>query len=184
MTDESPTEIACHLLPGFLEVAEGESLRARAEVALRETRYVPDAVRETRLLGLDQETVIPRVVEAAQTWLGRPLDPFLVAWTCHRTGDYRLTRDDVRTHSGHYVDATLDFSERSSDEGQVTYTGPGSWLALPQQARSLAIVNRRPDLWRFERYLGCRSANDTIYRLRVLMTDAPRAPILAPSASM
>jgi hypothetical protein len=173
MNDEAPTEISCHLLAGFLDVTSAQSLRARADAATLETRYVPDAVRETRLFGLDEETVIPRIVEAAQTWLGRPLVPFLVVWTRHRTGDYRLTRDDVRTHGGQYIDATLDFSERSSDEGQVTYTGAGSWLALPQQARLLVMVNRRPELWRFERYLGCRSANDTIHRLRVLMTEAP-----------
>jgi hypothetical protein len=113
----------------------------------------------------------------------------VAAERCYRLvrGDYVLSRldHDIGFEEGaRAVDVIVDLSESSSGEAQVVYAHKGEhFFAAPQLSRSIALVERRPSVTRYHRYLNHKTEGRVIYRYTVTLArgEQPRPSQLPPS---
>ncbi len=85
-------------------------------------------------------------------------------------GDYALLKDDQPLEGVRSIDATVDLSAGSSSEAQVVYSIRGhNFFAVPQLSGSVALVERRPGVRRYDRYLNRAMGDRVVYRLRLVL---------------
>jgi len=109
--------------------------------------------------------------ELAELIVERPVQLGPTRWVRLGRGDYALIKADAKARAAdrRYVELTLDFSARATGQAEIIYTdGVESWV-VGQLPGSVAIVEREPWLYRYERYLDHRVANGVIYRLGVAL---------------
>lgn len=107
----------------------------------------------------------------------------LVKARCFRLtrGDYVLSsihEDELRFDvSGRMIDVIVDLSAASSGEAQVVYAHKGEhFFAAPQLSRSIAIIERRPSVTRYHRYLNHKMAGRVVYRHCMTLRRTDSAP--------
>jgi hypothetical protein len=106
---------------------------------------------------------------------------------------YRLTHRDYVLSSVHadelgfdegarLVDTIVDLSESSSGEAQVVYAHKGEhFFAAPQLSRSISIIERRPSVTRYHRYLNHKMEGRVVYRHCVTLARTDVAQTDPPS---
>jgi hypothetical protein len=97
-----------------------------------------------------------------------------VRWTRLRRGDYSLLWDDHKSRPPErFVEATLDLSAGTTGQGHVIYTrGEHTVYTAPQWHGGLALVERPPDVLRYERYLAHQVGDAEVWRLRIVLLPA------------
>jgi hypothetical protein len=95
-------------------------------------------------------------------------------WLRLAHGDYALTKDDhhqarAGRPEGTHLELLLDFSATSTGEAEIVYTDGTCQLAVPQLAGSVALVERRPGIYRYQRYLTHRVGDAEVWRLQLAL---------------
>jgi len=136
---------------------------SRFEIADRGRYEVCESHAEPELVAL--------VTHLASERLGMALAPAGQRLLRFRRGDYALFKDDHKRWQGldALAEVTVDLSASESDEGQVVYAFPDGRATMPQRPGAAAIVDRRGQAARYERYLGVRFGEGEILRLHVIL---------------
>ncbi len=103
-----------------------------------------------------------------------------------RRGDYVLSKglDDGTSwdEGARLIDVIADLSESSSGEAQVVYAHKGEhFFAAPQLSRSISVIERRPSVTRYHRYLNHKVEERVIYRYCITLARSDVAPTDPPS---
>lgn len=100
-----------------------------------------------------------------------------------RQGDYVLGQAGEPTFGEQRgYELTLDVSASSSGEAQVVYARRGEhFFAAPQLAASVALVERRPSITRYDRYLNHRIGDRVVHRIRLALVRSGVAETEPPS---
>jgi hypothetical protein len=150
-----------------LTAAAAAELRARIGEAAFEPYWL--AHRGRYQVARDQ-TDAPLLVELeaiASRITGDVLTPIAARWLRLAHGDYILREDDPPP-AARRVEAILDFSAAACGAADIVYTRRGApVLYLPQRPRTLAVVDRAPDLERHVRYLDHRVGAHEVFRLEL-----------------
>ena len=96
-------------------------------------------------------------------------------------GDYVLsgahTQELGFSEGGRAIDVIADLSEASSGEAQVVYAHKGEhFFAAPQLSRSISLIERRPAVTRYHRYLNHKMEGRTVYRYCLTLLRVDSAP--------
>lgn len=163
----------CHhvVLPGMVAEQLAAPMRAHVDEAGFEPVYEPDRGRYE----INRELAVPELFEElrelAEQIVERPVQVGPAHWLRLRHRDYALIKADAKTRVAEaaHVELTLDFSSHATGQAEIVYTdGVVSWV-VAQEPGSVAIVERAPWLYRYERYLDHRVAQGSIYRLRLAL---------------
>jgi hypothetical protein len=141
-------------------------LRARVKVA---PFYLADRGRYHVGEGADEE-LFSSLTRFAEAVVGEPLHYVAHRWLRFAHGDYQLTHGDHHDGAakGRHLELTLDFSARETDQGETVYTdGREAAFLIPQLPLSLALVERRDSLYRYDRYLNHLIGDAEVWRLRL-----------------
>lgn len=156
---------------GFVNAEHATALRAQTDACVRGFDVADEGRFAWAPAQLDPALTM-RITQAAERICGQALSVHRALFYRYGPGDYALTRFDraQRLDVPLYFEATVDLSEASSDEGQVTYTNGEHVFVGPQRAGALFVVQRTPRVYRWDRYLGCRAGGQVVYRLRLALT--------------
>lgn len=162
------TAIPAVVLDDWLPVSEAADLRARLLAHGLERFDIADRGRHDLSLSFRADGVLARLGARTEEVAQEPLRLAAVRWTRSRHGDYTLIHGDdlVRFADPRHVEVTLDFSAGSSDLGQIVYTDGTDVFVVPQRAGAMAVVERRPTVRRYQRYLTHRAGDAEVFRLR------------------
>jgi hypothetical protein len=147
-------------------------LRARVAPALRPF-YVADRGR----FHLNEEHVEPGVAsvlsEVASSVAGVELVAGSPRWQRFVRGDYALYKDDAARWRGRTEthELIVDLSAQGSPEAQVVYFDGESGVVFPQRPGLLGLVERRPGVQRYDRYLTHRSGAAEVFRLSLPLSS-------------
>ncbi len=156
------------VLPGLVGEDRAAPMREGADEVGFTPFYEPDRGR----YGINRDLVVPELFDELRALVGSIVERELtlgpVQWLRFRHRDYSLTKT-AREVAGPHVEVTVDFSARTTEQAEIVYTdGVESWI-VPQLAGSVAIVEREPWLYRYERYLDHRIGDGAVYRARVVL---------------
>ena len=112
--------------------------------------------------------------EISESIAGRRLVIGSPRWLRFRHGDYQLLQGDATDtpDRSHGIEATLDFSESELVDADFVYTHGGRNLAFPHAPRSLTLIERQPEMLRYDSYLKNEVGDAAIWRLRLGMRFA------------
>ena len=79
---------------------------------------------------------------------------------------YALFLDDALTRITTGVELTLDLSRQMCGPPSVYQSGPAQRLEIPQAPGLVAVVERTPAIWRYDRYLPAEVGDAEVLRLR------------------
>jgi hypothetical protein len=154
------------VLPALVDEERAAPMREGADAVGFAPFYEPDRGR----YAINRDLVIPELFDELRELVGSIVERELtlgpVQWLRLVHRDYSLTKT-AREVAGPHVEVTVDFSARTTAHGEIVYTdGVASWV-VPQLAGSVAIVEREPWLYRYERYLDHRVGDGAVYRVRL-----------------
>lgn len=90
-----------------------------------------------------------------------------------RRGDYSLYQDDALTRLPAGLEIVADLSAGTvADAATVYRAGPGRELIVPQQPGLVAVIQRTPEVYRYEEYLTHRAGRAEVFRLRLQLAYA------------
>ncbi len=124
---------------------------------------------------INADLVIPSVFDElralAEQVVERPLALARARWQRLRHRDFMLMKGDAKDRlATPHVEVTLDLSAAATAGAELVYTdGYESWVVL-QEPGSVAIVEREPWLYRYDRYLNIAVADKVVHRLRLTLT--------------
>jgi hypothetical protein len=158
------------VVPSLFDAEAAARLRARVQVA---PFYVADRGRyQVGSEGAD-EALFSSLTRFAQALLDEPLGRIAHRWLRFAHGDYQLTHGDHHDGiaQGRHLELTLDFSAHETDQGESVFTdGRGASFIVPQLPLSLALVERRDSLYRYDRYLNHMIGDAEVWRLRLSLS--------------
>ena len=107
----------------------------------------------------------------AEQVVERPLALERAVWQRLRHRDYMLMKGDAKSRfAAPNIEVTLDFSTAATEGAELVYTdGYESWVVI-QDPGSVAIVEREPWLYRYDRYLNMAVGDKVVHRLRLTLT--------------
>jgi hypothetical protein len=159
------------VIPEAIDPSVSERLRAEVEPTL-----VPFSSIDRGRYLLSEAPIDAELGEElrqlAAALVGAPLELAGVRWLRFGHGDYSLMRDDQATRqTGRRLELTCDLSAgaAATEEGQIVYTDGKETIVLPQWPGAVALVDKPPSLYRYERYLTHTVGDRQIYRLRLLL---------------
>ncbi len=157
------------VIPSLLRADAAEALRrALAADGMDRFDFAPQGryAHNDRFAAAD---LVERLRGLAARIAGAPLALGRVRWLRFAHGDYALLWGDHATRRPEpHLELTLDFSSRATNEAEIVYTrGAEAAFVVPQWPGCLALVERPPDLLRYERYLTHRVGEAEVYRLRI-----------------
>jgi hypothetical protein len=163
----------CHqvVLQELLAEERAAPMRDQLDAAGFEPYYEPDRGRYELNRTLEGGELFEELRQLAELIAERPVTIGPFRWTRHRHRDYALIKDDAKPRlvEGAYLELILDFSARATGQAEIVYTeGKESW-PIPQMPGALAVVERAPGLYRYERYLDHRVADTVLHRLRLAL---------------
>jgi hypothetical protein len=163
----------CHhvVMPELVAEPRAAALRAHVDEAGFERFDEPDRGRYEHNPELAVPELFEELRELAELIVERPVQVGPTRWVRLGRGDYALIKADAKARAAErrYVELTLDFSARATGQAEIVYTdGVASWVVV-QEPGSVAVVEREPWLYRYDRYLDHRVADGVIYRLRVAL---------------
>ena len=152
---------------------ETQTLRAHVRSLNFEHVEVAGRARYTATHVPLNQAPVPALQQLTENLLGQALVFESGRWLRLQHRDYALAPDDRLTSPIHraFIEVIVDISERSSNEGQITYSDGERVFVAPQRSGSVSIVQRCPGLQRTQRYLTVRSEHDTIIRLIALFRE-------------
>ena len=158
------------VLPELLLADGAAELRARAETAGLEPFFVADRGRYHANQTLRDEPLFDELRQIAAAVVEAPLVVGAARWLRLERGDYSLIRGDQasRSEPARHLELTLDFSEAPSDQAEIVYSDGAESIVVPQWPGALALVDKPPTLYRYERYLT-HQVQLAIYRLRLIL---------------
>lgn len=160
------------MVPALLDAAVAQQLRAALAEAVA-PYYLADRGRYHVSKGPADEPLFSSLIGFAETIVGEPLGRLAHRWLRFRHGDYQLTHGDHADAAaqGRHLELTLDFSARESDQAETVYTdGTSAAFIVPQLPLSLALVERRDSLYRYDRYLNHLIGDAEVWRLRLSLS--------------
>ena len=83
-----------------------------------------------------------------------------------RRGSYALFYDDAKSRLTAGVEVTLDLSEDLCGPPAIYASGPGQRLEIPQAPGLVAVVERGPSTFRYDRYFPAEVGDGEVLRLR------------------
>ncbi len=156
------------LVPEVIPAEVREVLRERVRPGL-EPFHLADRGRYHVNTSHRELEIAAVLAEVASSIVEQPLiaAPDAARWTRLVRGDYALYKDDARRWHGRPepFELTLDFSVAGSEDAQVVYFDGGSGLVVPQQPGLLALVARRENVQRYDRYLTHRVGEAEVFRV-------------------
>jgi hypothetical protein len=163
----------CHhvVIPGLVSDDRAAAMRAQLDEAGFQPVHEPDRARYELNRELAAPELFDELRELVEHVVERPLQVGPARWLRLRHRDYALLKADAKDPAvvGAHLEVTLDFSACATGQAEIVYTdGAESWM-VPQQPGSVAIVERDPRTYRYERYLDHRVAQGVIYRLRLAL---------------
>lgn len=115
--------------------------------------------------------LVALVVHVAQAVVSRELSVLACRGLRLRRGDYALQRDDAALRppcDTRLFEVTVDVSDHSSGEAQIVYTrGRQPIFVAPQITGSLTLVERRPELGRYQRYLNRAVGDRVVHKVQL-----------------
>jgi hypothetical protein len=103
----------------------------------------------------------------AESVAGRPLKPAgrprLFRFSAR---GYSLVHDDALTRVERGIEVTLDLSRQTGGPPAVYQRGPAQKLVVPQAPGLVAVVERTPETYRYDRYLPASMGPARVLRLR------------------
>ena len=102
----------------------------------------------------------------AEALTGARLHPGALRLFRFRRGGYALFYDDALSRLTAGVEVTLDLSEELCGPPAVYQSGPGRRLEIPQAPGLVAVVERGPTTFRYDRYLPAEVGDGEVLRLR------------------
>jgi hypothetical protein len=158
------------IIEGMIPPDVAAVLRARVAPALQPF-YIADRGRYACDEAFDEPEVFAVLAEMASAIAETELRPARRRWVRMGHGDYAMHKDDHALWRGRPwpYELVLDFSEGSSQEGQIVYSNQDSSFVVPQQRLVGALINRRGSVIRYDRYLTCRIGAAEVYRLSVAL---------------
>lgn len=158
-----------------IEGAYGRSTADRIRGELDEAGFAPFRLRH---LGCyERRDTIPRaglvaeLHELAEYVTATSLAVTSVACLRLRRGDYLLAAaGEPHFEDRRGYELTFDVSASSSGEAQVVYARRGEhFFAAPQLSTSVTLVERRPSITRYDRYLNHRIGDRVVHRIRLAL---------------
>src|SRR5688572_24559851 len=154
------------LVAGLIPEAVAAQLRERVRPLLRpywladQGRYQVD---ETHL----EPVLFAGLAELAAEIVDVKVTPGRARWTRLVRGDYAMYKNDSRLWRGmdRHLEVVLDFSAAETSEAQIVYTTPAEVFWMPQQPLCGALVDRRQQIQRYDRYLTHRVRDAEVFRL-------------------
>jgi hypothetical protein len=163
----------CHhvVLPELVAEDRAAPMRAYVDEAGFAPFYEPDRGRYEINGDLAVPELFEELRELAEQIVEHPLQIGPARWVRLRHRDYALLKGDAKTRASEdkHLEVTLDFSSRATGQAEIVYTDGVEPWAVVQQPGSVAIVERDPWMYRYERYLDHRVADGVIYRLRLAL---------------
>ena len=104
----------------------------------------------------------------AEALTGSRLDPVSLRLYRFRHRDYSLFYDDAVTRIERGVELSLDLSREAAGTPAIYSTG----LVVPQVPGLLAVVERTPEVFRYDRYLPAAVGRASVLRLRAQFLHA------------
>ena len=89
-----------------------------------------------------------------------------------RRGGYSLFRDDAATRIETGIEVTLDLSRKMAGPPAVYQSSASHRLEVPQAPGLVAVVERNPGLFRYDRYLPAEVGRAEVLRLRAAFVAA------------
>jgi hypothetical protein len=155
------------LLPAALDGATAADLREQLDDAGWTVFDQPTLGRYE----LNDDFAAPALFDAlrhlAERICGTPLRVQSTRWSRLSAGHYAGQPDDARRRRPvRHMELVLDLSAGSSGEAEVHYAESGQpRFVLPQLHRSVALIERPPNLLRYDRYVSFRVRGLQIHRL-------------------
>jgi hypothetical protein len=158
------------LLEGLIPETLGDRLRETVRPLLQ-PYYVADRGRfQVNDTHVDAE-LFSGLTELAADIAGVEVAPRRARWTRLVQGDYALYKADNRfwREMQRHLEVVLDFSAAASFEAQIVYTTPTEVFWMPQKPLCGALVDRRQQIQRYDRYLTHRSGDLEVFRLSLTL---------------
>lgn len=164
----------CHhvIVPGVCVGPAAASLREAVDAAGFAPYDQPDRGRYE----VNRELAIPALFDdlraIAEQIVQRPLRAEHAGWRRLRHRDYQLIKDDARDRplAAAHLEVTLDFSAVATGQAEIVYSdGHASWV-VPQLPGAVAVVEREPWLFRYERYLNAAVGDAVVHRLHLALS--------------
>jgi hypothetical protein len=116
------------------------------------------------------------LAELASAIAETPLVAGRARWVRLVRGDYALYKDDSRRRANlpAHLEMVLDVSAAPSDDAQIVYTNLESTFWIPQRPLGGALVDRRPPVQRYDRYLTHRVGDAEVFRLNLVLEVSSR----------
>jgi hypothetical protein len=155
-------------VPGLLDALSAELLRVRRGGELQPF-YVADRGRYQVSAEHAEEELFAELRGFAEAVVGEPLQPIAHRWLRFAHGDYQLgfgDRVDAAAR-GRHLELTLDFSAVETGQGETVFTDEQVTFVVPQLPLSLALVERRDSLYRYDRYFNHMIGDAEVWRLRL-----------------
>ena len=155
-------------IPGFIAPALARKLRAQVRGKLRPFAF------PTR--GQYRHASSPRNPELewtlhafAQAVTGLALARGTARWLLLGRGDHSLRLDDalLRCKAERFLEVTLDFSARTVADARVVYTVGTQTLILPHAPGIISLVERTPEVSRYDARLTHKTGRAEVFRLRL-----------------
>ena len=108
----------------------------------------------------------------AEALTGARLRPFSLRLYSFRHGGYALFYDDALTRVDAGVEVTVDLSAAMAGPPAVYQLGNSGRLEIPQSPGLVAVVERGPATWRYDRYLPAAVGRARVLRLRAAYSFA------------
>ena len=163
----------CHYLvvPGVFAGTAAAKLRADVDALPFEVFDVPDRGHYETTADVTIAAVFDELRALAEQVIERPLAVTRARWQRLRHRDYMLMKGDAKDRfDGPNIEVTLDFSSAATGGAELVYTdGYESWVVI-QEPGSVAIVEREPWLYRYDRYLNLAVGDKVVHRLRLTLT--------------
>jgi hypothetical protein len=164
----------CHhvIVPGVCTGPDAASLRDAVDAAGFTLFDQPDRGRYERNREIEVPSLFDDLRTIAEQVAERGLRAEHAIWRRLRHRDYQLIKDDARDRplSAAHVEVTLDFSAHATGQAEIVYSdGRDSWV-VPQLPGAVAIVEREPWLYRYERYLNAAVGDTVIHRLYLVLS--------------
>ena len=115
---------------------------------------------------LRDRAISRELLEFAQVLAGRKLAPHALRLLRFRHRGYALFYDDALTRVEAGVEVTLDVSSQMRGTPAVYQTNSTDRLEVPQVPGLVAVVERHPGMYRYDRYLPAAVGDAEVLRLR------------------
>lgn len=163
----------CHYLmvPGCFADTAAAKLRENVDALPFTVFDVPDRGHYETNADLAIPGVFDELRALAEQVVERPLAVERAIWQRLRHRDYMVMKGDAKDRfAAPNIEVTLDFSAAATEGAELVYTdGYESWVVI-QEPGSVAIVEREPWLYRYDRYLNLAVGDKVVHRLRLTLT--------------